>query len=103
MVSASAIKIHDPSQRWDRKVLNDMQGSPQQPVPGKLGLHIPIRVRLDPPVYVEPPVKRAAREEEVPKGAYLKIHYFDLHLRYNYFYFHYYNNLQENLTTWNFA
>ena len=33
VVRASAIKRHDPSQRWDKKAIKEMQGTPQQPDP----------------------------------------------------------------------
>ena len=54
-----------------------MQGSPQLPDPNKFGLHIPIRIRLDPPVDVDLPAMRPQREKEMPKGAYIKKHRFE--------------------------
>ena len=50
-----------------------MQGTPQQPDPSKPGLHIPVRIRMDPPVQVE----RPQREEDMPKGAYIKRRHFE--------------------------
>ena len=54
-----------------------MQGSPQQPDLDKLGLHIPIRIRLDPPADVDIPAMRPQREEEMPKRVSIKKHRFE--------------------------
>ena len=49
-----------------------MKGTPQQPDPSKPGLHIPVRIRIDPPVEADMPELRPQREEDMPKGAYTK-------------------------------
>ena len=54
-----------------------MQGTPQEPDPNELGLHIPIRIRLEPPVEVMMPGPE--REEEAPKRPYLKKYHFEEH------------------------
>ena len=53
-------------------MVNGMQGTPQQPVPSKPGLHIPVRIRMDPSVEVDMPELRTQRKEDMPKGAYMK-------------------------------
>ena len=55
----------------------DMQGTPQKPDPNKLGMHIPIRIRLEPPVSMTLPSPE--REEDAPKRAYLKKYHFEEH------------------------
>ena len=37
----------------------------------------PIRIRLDPPVDIDMPDMRLQREEDMPKGAYVKKHHFE--------------------------
>ena len=72
VVRASTIKRQDQSQRWDKKMMREMQGTPQQPDPSKPGLHIPARIRMDPPVQVDVLELRPQREEDMPKRAYIK-------------------------------
>ena len=49
VVRAYAIKRREAGDRWSADKLQSMAGSPQQPDPKKPGLHIPIRIRIDPP------------------------------------------------------
>lgn len=72
IVRASSVKRHDPSQRWDKEMVNGMQGAPQQPDPSKPGLRIPVRIRMDPPAEVDMPELRQQREEYTPKWACIK-------------------------------
>ena len=53
-------------------MIKEMQGTPQQLDPSKPGLHIPVRIRMDPPAQVDMPELRPQREEDMPKGAYVK-------------------------------
>ena len=48
-----------------------MRGTPQRPDPSKPGLHIPVRIRLEPEVLAEMPETRPARKEEGPRAAYM--------------------------------
>ena len=41
-----------------------MKGTPQRPDPSKPGLHIPVRIRVEPEVPFEMPAMRPARNEE---------------------------------------
>ena len=50
VVRAYSIKRFDPSQQWDLQAILGMQGTPQKPDPNKPGIHILIRIRLEPPV-----------------------------------------------------
>ena len=50
----------------------ECNGGPQQPDRSKPGLHIPVRIRMDPPVEVDVPELRPQREEDTPRGAYIK-------------------------------
>ena len=68
----SIIKRQHQSQRWGKKMLREMQGTPQQPDPSKTGLHISVRIKMDPPVQVDMLEFRPQREEDMPKGAYIK-------------------------------
>ena len=63
-VRAYAIKRQDEDRRWDGELLKDLQGTPQQPDPGKPGLAIPIRIHFDPPSLQEP---IRAEENEKPR------------------------------------
>ena len=47
VVRAYTVKRMDEEMRWDADKIRNMKGTPQQPVPSKAGLHIPIRVRFD--------------------------------------------------------
>lgn len=70
------MKRHDPSQRWDKEMVNGMQGTPQEPDPSKPGLHIPVHIRMDPPGEVDMPELRPQRGKDTLKGAYIKkIHF----------------------------
>ena len=71
------MKRHDLSQRWDKEMMNGMKGTPQQPDPSKPGLHIPVRIRMDPPVEVDMPDLRPQREEDMPKDTYIKKRHFE--------------------------
>ena len=55
VVRAYAVKRFEASQQWDLQLVLDMQWAPQKPDPNKPGMHIPIRIRLEPPVSVTLP------------------------------------------------
>ena len=63
VVKASTIKRFGISERWDVNAIVDMKGTPHRPDPGKLGLHIPVRIRVEPEVPFEMPAMRPARNE----------------------------------------
>ena len=46
-------------------------GTPQRPDPIKLGLNIPVKIRLEPDVNIVMPTTRPARKEEGPRDIYL--------------------------------
>ncbi len=76
MVKASTIKRFGISERWDVNAIVDTKGAPQRPDPSKPGLHIPVRIRVEPEVPFEMPAMRPARNEEAPRRAYvMKRHY----------------------------
>ena len=76
VVKASTIKRFGASERWDVNAIIDMKCTPQRPDPGKLGLHIPVRIRVEPEVPFDMPALRPARNEEAPRRAYvMKRHY----------------------------
>ena len=76
VVKASTIKRFGESERWDVNVIVDMKGGPQRPDPTKPGLHIPVRIRVEPEVPFEMPAMRPARNEWAPRRAYvMKRHY----------------------------
>ena len=76
VVKASSIKRFGMTERWDVNAITDMKGAPQRPDPNKPGLHIPVRIRVEPEVPFEMPMTRPARDEEAPRRAYvMKRHY----------------------------
>ena len=75
MIRAYSIKRFEVPQHWDVQAILDMQGTLQKPDPNKPGLHIPIRIRLEPPVEVMVPGPE--REEEAPKRPYPKKYHFE--------------------------
>ena len=48
-----------------------MQGTPPRPDPTKPGLHIPVRIRMDPEVPFNMSGMKPAREEEAPRRTYV--------------------------------
>ena len=76
VMKASTITRFGVSERWDVTAIVDMKGTPQRPGLGKPGLHIPVRIRVEPEVPFEMPAMRPARNEEAPRRAYvMKKHY----------------------------
>ena len=71
VVRAHTVERLSPSTKWDINYILDMRGTPQRPDPSKPGLHIPVRIRMDPDVPVQMPASRPARKEEGPRSAYL--------------------------------
>ena len=71
VVRAHTVERLTPSTKGDINYILDMRGTPQRPDPSKPGLHIPVRISLDPEVLVEMPETRPARKEEGPRAAYL--------------------------------
>ena len=62
--------------KWDVNDTLDMKGTPQRPDPTKLGLHIPVQIRLEPEVPFSMPAMKPARDEEGPRGLYsMKRHF----------------------------
>ena len=70
-------KRPEQSQRWGKNMAQNMQGTLQQPDPSKPGLHIPVRIRMDPPVEVDMPDLGPQREEDMPRGAYIMKRHFE--------------------------
>ena len=56
-----------------------MKGAPQRPSPNKLGLSIPVRIRLEPEVPVHMPDPRPARKEEAPRKSYIMKRHYEEH------------------------
>ena len=52
------------TERWDVNAIVDMEGAPLRPDPNKPGLHIPVRIRVEPVVPFDIPVMRLARDED---------------------------------------
>ena len=48
VVKASSIKRIGMTERWDVNAIIDMKGTPQRPDPNKPGLHIPVKIRVEP-------------------------------------------------------
>ena len=71
VVRAHTVERLSPSTKWDINHILDMRGTPQRPDPSKPGLHIPVRIRMDPAVTIQMPEARPARKEEGPRSAYL--------------------------------
>ena len=65
------------TQKWDDNAILDMKGTPQQPDPTKPGLHIPVRIRMEPEVPFVIPSMKPAREEEAPRRTYVMKRHFD--------------------------
>ena len=55
-----------------------MQVAPHQPDANKPGVHILVRVRINPPVHVEMLGLRPQRGDDMPKGAYIKRRRFEM-------------------------
>ena len=67
------------TERWDVNAIMDMKGTPQRPDPNKPGLHIPVRIRVEPEVPFEMPVMRIARDEDGPRRAYVMKRLYEEH------------------------
>ena len=67
------------TEKLDIHAILDMKGTPQKPDPTKPGLHIPIRIRLEPEVPFAMPEMRPARDEEAPRRPYLENGHFQEH------------------------
>ena len=48
VVRAYAVRRREEDARWDRELLKELRGQPQQPDPSKGGLHIPVQIGFDP-------------------------------------------------------
>ena len=70
-VRAHTVERLTPSTKWDINYILDMKGTPPRPDPSKPGLHIPVRIRLEPDVAIRMPETRLSRKEEGPRSAYL--------------------------------
>ena len=63
-IKAYAIKRQGEDQRWDADLIQQLQGTPQQPDPNKPGLTVPIRVSFDQvPAAVQPVVVEVAQRQ----------------------------------------
>ena len=71
VVRAHTVERLTPSTKWDINYILDMRGAPQRPDPSKPGLHIPVRIRMEPDVNIQMSATRPARKEEGPRSAYL--------------------------------
>ena len=54
-----------------------MKDTPQRPDPNKPGLHIPVRIRVEPEVPFEMPAMRPARNEGAPRRTYVMRRHYD--------------------------
>ena len=64
------------TERWDVNAIIDRKVTPQRPDPSKPGLHIPVKIRVEPEVPCEMPMMRPARDEDGSRRAYvMKRHY----------------------------
>ena len=70
VVRAHTVERLTPSTKWDINYILDMKGAPQRPDPSKPGLHIHVRIRLEPEVAIQMLETRPARKEEGPRTAY---------------------------------
>jgi len=59
VVRAHTVERLSPSTKWDINYILDMRGTPQRPDPSKPGLHIPVRIRMEPDVSVQMPSSRS--------------------------------------------
>ena len=69
VVRAHTVERLSPSTKWDINYILDMRGAPQRPDPSKPGLHIPVRIRMEPDVNIQMLSSRPARKEEGPRSA----------------------------------
>ena len=69
VVRAHTVERPTPSTKWDINYILDMKGTPQRLDLFKPGLHIPVRIRLEPEVIIQMPETRPARKEEGPGAA----------------------------------
>ena len=67
VVRAYSIKRQPEDERWDRGLIKDLKGTPQQPNPLKPGMNIPIKVSFDPPRQEIPMPSEPLREEKAPR------------------------------------
>ena len=65
------------TEKWDVNPILDMKGTPQRPDPTKPGLHIPVRIRMEPEVPFSMPGMKPAREEEAPRRTYVMKRHFE--------------------------
>ena len=79
VIKASSIKRFGISEKWDANAITDMKGTPQMPDPNLPGLHIPVRIRVEPEVPFEMPAMRPARDEEAPRRAYVMKRHYEKH------------------------
>ena len=67
------------TERGDVHGIVDMKSTPQRPDPTKPGLHIPVRIRIEPEVPFDMPVMRPARDEDGPRRAYIMKRHYEEH------------------------
>jgi len=79
VVRAWALKRKVDEERWNAEEIANMKGTPQQPVPGKVGTYIPITVRIDREDDVEPLEVQAPRQEDAPRRMQLRKRHFEKH------------------------
>ena len=79
VVKASSIKRFGMTESWDVNAIVDMKGTPQRPDPDKPGLHIPLRIGVEPEVPFVMPVMRPARDEDGPRRAYVTKRHYEEH------------------------
>ena len=76
-MKASSIKRFGMTEKCDTNAILEMKGTPQQPDPTKPGLHIPVRIRMEPEVPLVMPGMKPARGEVGPRRTYVMKRHFE--------------------------
>ncbi|MDA8582760.1 hypothetical protein N9L68_00975 [bacterium] len=79
VIRSWAVRRKPDSERWDGVLLKKVCGTPNQPIPGRSGWYIPIRVEIDMPEGGDVEEAEPRRKEEVPRRVYLKRKHFEKH------------------------
>ncbi|MDA8584155.1 hypothetical protein N9L68_07960 [bacterium] len=74
-----AIKRRSEDERWDISKIENMQGTPKEPIPGRAGTQIPIRVGVEFDDVDVPDAPHPLRQEEAPRRVYLQKRHFLKH------------------------
>ena len=79
VVRAWAVKRRTDDERWSAEAVRTMQGVPPQPVPGRAGSQVPIRVRVDVDQDLEAEPHDLPRRENAPRRTRLERPHFEKH------------------------